>query len=106
MPGRCDVDVPVEVAIAANHVPLPPLRRGRGMTTPVLEVQGLRKHFPIRKGLLRRVVGQVRAVDGVSFSIAHGETLALVGESGCGKTTTSRCILRALVADIRKDPVP
>ena len=64
--------------------------------TTLLEVRGLKKHFPIRKGLLRRVVGQVRAVDGVSFSIRKGETLALVGESGCGKTTVSRCILRAL----------
>jgi oligopeptide/dipeptide ABC transporter ATP-binding protein len=64
---------------------------------PILEVRGLVKHFPIRKGLLRRVVGQVRAVDGVSFTIRRGETLALVGESGCGKTTVARCILRALV---------
>ncbi len=63
---------------------------------PILEVSGLVKYFPIRKGLLRRVVGQVRAVDGVSFSIRRGETLALVGESGCGKTTVARCILRAL----------
>ena len=62
----------------------------------VLEVRDLRKHFPIRKGLLRRVVGQVRAVDGVSLTLERGETLALVGESGCGKTTVSRCILRAL----------
>jgi oligopeptide/dipeptide ABC transporter ATP-binding protein len=66
------------------------------MTTPVLEVQDLHKHFPIRRGLLSRVAGQIKAVDGVSFSIAHGETLSLVGESGCGKTTTSRCILRAI----------
>ncbi len=63
---------------------------------PILEVEGLKKYFPIRKGLLRRVVGQVRAVDDVSFAIAPGETLSLVGESGCGKTTTARCILRAL----------
>jgi oligopeptide/dipeptide ABC transporter ATP-binding protein len=62
----------------------------------ILEVVGLRKFFPIRKGLLRRVVGQVRAVDGVSFEIKKGETLALVGESGCGKTTVSRCVVRAL----------
>ena len=62
----------------------------------LLEVRGLKKHFPIRKGLLRKVVGQVRAVDGVSFTIRKGETLALVGESGCGKTTVSRCILRAM----------
>ncbi len=66
------------------------------MTTPVLEVQGLRKHFPIRQGMLGRVTGLIRAVDDVSFTIAHGETLSLVGESGCGKTTTSRCILRAI----------
>lgn len=62
----------------------------------ILEVKDLRKYFPIRQGLLRRVVGHVRAVDDVSFFIRKGETLALVGESGCGKTTTSRCILRAL----------
>jgi ABC-type oligopeptide transport system ATPase subunit len=64
--------------------------------TPVLSVEGLRKYFPIRRGVLRRVVGHVKAVDDVSFSIARGETLSLVGESGCGKTTTSRCILRAV----------
>lgn len=63
--------------------------------TTLLEVKGLKKHFPIRKGLLRRTVGHVRAVDGVSFTIRKGETLALVGESGCGKTTAARCILRA-----------
>jgi len=62
----------------------------------LLEVKGLKKHFPIRSGLLRRVTGHVRAVDDVNFYINHGETLSLVGESGCGKTTTSRCILRAL----------
>ncbi len=64
--------------------------------TTLLEVRGLKKYFPIRKGLLRRVTGQVKAVDGVSFTIRKGETLALVGESGCGKTTVSRCILRAI----------
>ncbi|HEX9017409.1 MAG TPA: oligopeptide/dipeptide ABC transporter ATP-binding protein [Chloroflexota bacterium] len=63
---------------------------------PLLEVKGLRKYFPIRKGFLRKTVGYVRAVDDVSFSINEGETLGLVGESGCGKTTASRCILRAL----------
>ena len=64
---------------------------------PLLEVKSLRKHFPIQKGFLRRVVGSVRAVDGISFSIQEGDTLGLVGESGCGKTTAARCILRAHV---------
>ena len=62
----------------------------------ILEVNNLVKYFPIQKGFLKRHVGDVRAVDDVSFSIETGETLALVGESGCGKTTTSRCILRAI----------
>jgi peptide/nickel transport system ATP-binding protein len=62
----------------------------------LLEVKDLVKHFPIQRGLMRRVVGQVKAVDGVSFAIRQGETLGLVGESGCGKTTTGRVILRAL----------
>ena len=66
------------------------------MTAPVLEVRGLRKFFEIRRGFPRRVVGTVRAVDDVSFTILDGETLGLVGESGCGKTTTARCILRAM----------
>jgi peptide/nickel transport system ATP-binding protein len=63
---------------------------------PLLRVSGLQKLFPIRKGFLKRTVGHVRAVDGVSFHIDEGETLGLVGESGCGKTTTARCILRAI----------
>jgi peptide/nickel transport system ATP-binding protein len=63
---------------------------------PLLDVRGLRKYFPIAKGFLRRVTGHVRAVDDVSFTVKEGETLGLVGESGCGKTTVSRCILRAI----------
>jgi len=64
--------------------------------TPLLEVTNLRKHFPIRSGLLGRVTGHVRAVDGISFSVNPGEVLGLVGESGCGKTTAGRCILRLI----------
>jgi oligopeptide transport system ATP-binding protein len=65
------------------------------MTAPLLEVKDLKMHFPVTEGILtRRHVGEVKAVDGVTFSVARGETLGLVGESGCGKTTTGRCILR------------
>jgi len=68
-----------------------------GAARPVLlDVRGLKKYFPIRRGLLQKVVGQVKAVDDVTFFVNQGETLSLVGESGCGKTTTSRCILRAV----------
>lgn len=62
---------------------------------PLLEVRNLRMYFPITKGFMRRVVGYVRAVDDVSFTVGEGETVGLVGESGCGKTTAARCILRA-----------
>jgi peptide/nickel transport system ATP-binding protein len=65
-------------------------------TRPILlDVRDLKKHFPIQRGFFRRTVGYVRAVDGVSFTLHEGETLGLVGESGCGKTTTGRVILRA-----------
>jgi oligopeptide/dipeptide ABC transporter ATP-binding protein len=62
----------------------------------LLEVKNLRKYFPVRRGILSRVVAQVKAVDGVSFDIRPGETLGLVGESGCGKTTAGRSILRLI----------
>jgi oligopeptide/dipeptide ABC transporter ATP-binding protein len=65
-------------------------------TATVLDVVALKKHFPVKKGLLRRIVGQVYAVDGVTFSIGEGETLGLVGESGCGKSTVARTVLRLI----------
>jgi oligopeptide/dipeptide ABC transporter ATP-binding protein len=62
--------------------------------SPLLEARDLTKHFPVRRGLLARTLGLVRAVDGVTFSIGQGRTLGLVGESGCGKTTTAKLVLR------------
>jgi len=64
--------------------------------TPLLEVRGLKKHFPLHKGVFSRVSGQVYAVDGISFHIGRGETLGLVGESGCGKSTAGRTLLKLL----------
>jgi oligopeptide/dipeptide ABC transporter ATP-binding protein len=71
---------------------------GTGATSgaPIIAVEGLKKYFPVKKGLLRRTAGHVYAVDGVSFSISEGETLGLVGESGCGKSTVARTVLRLL----------
>jgi oligopeptide/dipeptide ABC transporter ATP-binding protein len=63
---------------------------------PLLSVKGLVKHFPVKKGVLQQTVGQVRAVDNVSFEIAPGETLGLVGESGCGKSTVGKTILKLI----------
>src|SRR2546422_5462629 len=62
----------------------------------LLEVRGLKKHFPIRSGVFGRVTGHVRAVDGVDLTLDPGRTLALVGESGSGKTTLGRCVLRLI----------
>jgi oligopeptide/dipeptide ABC transporter ATP-binding protein len=66
----------------------------RANRAPALEVRDLKKHFPVKKGLLQKTIGHVYAVDGVSFTIREGETLGLVGESGCGKSTVGRAILR------------
>jgi peptide/nickel transport system ATP-binding protein len=70
--------------------------RGNGSAGPLVEVRGLKKHFPIQAGVFSRVSGHVYAVDGVSFAIERGETLGLVGESGCGKSTVGRTLLKLL----------
>lgn len=72
----------------------PTVAPGTAQGVPLLEVQGLKKYFPIRKGILRRTAGYVRAVDDVSFALYQGETLGLVGESGSGKTTAGRTLLQ------------
>ncbi|GBG02668.1 ABC transporter ATP-binding protein [Azospira sp. I13] len=80
--------------------PTVPALSGGGQTraAPLLQVSDLKVHFPIRKGLLKRTVGHVKAVDGVSLELQRGRTLALVGESGCGKTTAGKALLRLLPA--------
>ncbi len=73
-----------------------------GPGTPLLSLDGLTKHFPIKGGLLGRTVATVRAVDGVAFEVIKGETLGIVGESGCGKSTTARLLMRLLDPDAGK----
>jgi peptide/nickel transport system ATP-binding protein len=112
---RCRTEPPAWTRLAAGHAVRCHLREteragpiavapapgetaaGTGARSrPLLEVRDLKVHFPIRRGLFRRTVGHVRAVDGVSFSIRAGRTLALVGESGCGKTTAGKSILQLI----------
>ncbi len=102
---RCHLYSSVEYRVLSTDMPSPSVPHplaGEGNSalktrySLLLEVEGLSVHFPIRKGLLQRVVGQVKAVDGVSLSIVQGSTLALVGESGCGKTTLGKALLRLI----------
>ncbi len=85
-------------AISPTWPPPDPRDRG-GPQQPLLTVRDLRKHFPIRNGILGRVTAHVRAVDGVSFTVRKGETLGIVGESGCGKSTLARLLMRLVVPD-------
>jgi peptide/nickel transport system ATP-binding protein len=90
-PGRAVAGGPtIDAAAAVANIPL------RAPDTVLLGVQDLRVHFPIRRGVLQRTVGHVKAVDGVTLEIARGRTLALVGESGCGKTTVGKAILQLI----------
>jgi oligopeptide transport system ATP-binding protein len=86
------------IMFANTFVPMPSgMRRGKTViNTPLIDVRHLKVYFPVRKGVFSRVAGWVRAVDDVSFTIAPGETLGLVGESGCGKTTCGRALLRLI----------
>ncbi|MEO5697164.1 MAG: dipeptide ABC transporter ATP-binding protein, partial [Burkholderiaceae bacterium] len=94
--GQVPEDAPASIRTPATPRSEPPPSEALPATTPLLEVRGLSVRFPIRAGLLQRTVGTFTAVDDVSFDIATGQTLALVGESGCGKTTTGKAIVQLL----------
>ena len=104
---QCREADPPLIEIGAGHMaacwkaPLPLHARTGAMTAmPLLRVENLVKHFPVRSGFFGRAAGAVHAVDGVSFDLPVGETLALVGESGCGKSTVGRLLLRLHRADV------
>jgi oligopeptide/dipeptide ABC transporter ATP-binding protein len=85
------------MTVVSSVAPAPPVGPGPGGSSrPLVEVKDLVKHFPVRGGILQRQVGTVQAVDGVTFDVRRGETLGLVGESGCGKTTVGRLLLRLI----------
>jgi peptide/nickel transport system ATP-binding protein len=92
-PQRQGMHVVLQPLVQSETVPVLPVE---STAAPLLQVSDLKVHFPIRKGLLQRTVGHVPAVDGVSFSLQAGRTLALVGESGCGKTTVGKAILQLI----------
>ncbi len=99
---RCHLFDPAAASRGGGTAALSPLRNGVGDASlphsgvPLLEAVGLKVHFPIRRGVFKRIAGQVKAVDGVSLTLTVGRTLALVGESGCGKTTVGKAILQLL----------
>jgi oligopeptide/dipeptide ABC transporter ATP-binding protein len=92
----------VDVVLEASNCINEHMNQANDHNTTILQVEGLKKYFPIRRGFLQRVAGRVEAVNDVSFQIAKGQTLGLVGESGCGKTTVARLILKLLEADAGK----
>src|SRR5438552_14936425 len=95
--GQPAPTAPVVVEGSDSLTEMDPLQIARvGAGNTLLQVRGLKKHFPIVGGLLKRQIGTVFAVDGVDFDVNAGETFSLVGESGCGKTTLGRSILRLI----------